>query len=352
MGATNVPSSSSSQWLLPVTALRYTPSQTTSDIPLEKELYDRARGVEFLFRMGVALQLPLSALYTAAVWFHRFYMRFSLEDYHRQEVAAACLFLATKTEECGRKLRDVAKVLCAKTLNLSAAEVPDDHKDLEQYQNAILVTEEILLEGLCFDFVVESPHAELVDLFEVRQDTTELEECAWSVANDTARTPLCVLFPARIIAAACYILAQHVIEGPQSPSLDVRIASPAPSTSLPTPPSHKVVPPEASRFALEHFGFNEVDLVSIAEVLNIILEFYAAQDLQTATHLGPVAAIPPPRVSTSRERLYTPFSQLNSHRHLQATTGGDASGSPASTHGASTPGKPQSRGWKPIRGSG
>ena len=127
--------------------------------------------------------------------------------------------------------------------------------------------------------------------------------------SPSARTPLCVLFPARIIAAACYILAQHVIEGPQSPSLDVRIASPAPSASLPTPPSHKVAPPEASRFAIEHFGFNEVDLVSVAgssipfrfiptlihqvptEVLNIILEFYAAQDLQMASHLAHVAAV-------------------------------------------------------------
>ncbi|KZT68990.1 cyclin-like protein [Daedalea quercina L-15889] len=350
-GTTSGPSNSS-QWILPVNALRYTPSQTTSDITLEKELYDRARGVEFLFRMGVALQLPLSALYTAAVWFHRFYMRYSMEDYHRQEVAAACLFLATKTEECGRKLRDVAKVLCAKTVNMPVADLPDDFKDQDQYQNAILQTEEVLLEALCFDFVVDSPHAELVDLFDVRQDSLELEECAWSIANDTARTPLCVLFPARIIAAACYILAQHAIEGPQSPSLDVRIASPAPSASLPTPPSHKVMPPEASRFAIEHFGFNEVDLVSVAEVLNIILEFYGAQDLQTATHLGPVAAIPPPKISTSREKMYTSFSHLNSHRHLQAAASGDTSGSPASSHGASTPGNPQSRGWKPVRGSG
>ena len=132
---------------------------------------------------------------------------------------------------------------------------------------------------------------------------------AFAHRSPSARTPLCVLFPARIIAAACYILAQHVIEGPQSPSLDVRIASPAPSASLPTPPSHKVAPPEASRFAIEHFDFNELDLVSVAgssaslrftltlmyriptEVLNIILEFYAAQDLQTASHLAHVAAV-------------------------------------------------------------
>lgn len=65
-----------------------------------------------------------------------------MEDYHRQvsisfnylfkfgdgfskDVAASCIFLATKTEECGRKLRDVAKVCYAK---ISGIEVADDSK--------------------------------------------------------------------------------------------------------------------------------------------------------------------------------------------------------------------------------
>lgn len=30
----------------------------------------------------------------------------------------------------------------------------------------ILLTEEVLLEALCFDFVVDSPHADLVELFD------------------------------------------------------------------------------------------------------------------------------------------------------------------------------------------
>ena len=33
---------------------------------------------------------------------------------HEKDVAAACIFLATKTEECGRKLRDIAKVYQSK----------------------------------------------------------------------------------------------------------------------------------------------------------------------------------------------------------------------------------------------
>jgi len=91
------PSSSSSQWYFPLEALQATPSTCH----LEKELYDRARGIEFLFRLGTSLQLcvwsshaavnvlrvssrPTSALCTAATWFHRFYMRYSMEEFHRQ----------------------------------------------------------------------------------------------------------------------------------------------------------------------------------------------------------------------------------------------------------------------------
>ncbi|KAJ3543368.1 hypothetical protein NM688_g5863 [Phlebia brevispora] len=174
------------QWLFPVTTLIHqTPSRTTSSISLEKELYDRARGVEFLYRLAVSLALPASAMYTAATWFHRFYMRYSMEDYHRQDVAATCIFLATKTEECGRKLRDVAKVYCSKLSKQKLEDIPDDSREVEESQTAILYTEEVLLEALCFDFVVATPHAELVDLLDTEQDKPEVEEYAWTIANDS-----------------------------------------------------------------------------------------------------------------------------------------------------------------------
>lgn len=51
-------STGAAQWLFPVSALlEQSPSRTTSSIPVERELYDRARGVEFLFRLGVSLIL-------------------------------------------------------------------------------------------------------------------------------------------------------------------------------------------------------------------------------------------------------------------------------------------------------
>lgn len=78
------------------------------------------------------------------------------------------------------------------------------------------------------------------------------------------RTPLCIFFPPRIIAAACFILAQRAAEGPHSPSLDARISVSPPSASLPTPPSHKPGSPDASRFAVDYFGFSESELQDLS----------------------------------------------------------------------------------------
>src|SRR5260221_151456 len=100
---------SESQWLFSIDALDFTPSTCSR----EREFYDRARGVEFLFR------------------FHAFV------------------------------------------------------KDLEIWQSAILITEELLLETLCFDFVVDSPHAELLELFESLETEIEVQEYAWSLAHDS-----------------------------------------------------------------------------------------------------------------------------------------------------------------------
>lgn len=43
-----------------------------------------------------------------------------------QDVAAACIFLATKTEECGRKLRDVARVSQAKITGVDVSHISSD----------------------------------------------------------------------------------------------------------------------------------------------------------------------------------------------------------------------------------
>lgn len=159
----------------------------------------------------------------------------------------------------------------------------------------ILLTEEALLEALCFDFVVENPHEYLIDMFEGhlklikdRDDKEdELKDMAWGIAHDSFvwtkvfplvahillthfrpfyryRTVLCVLYDVRIIAAACFIIAQRVIEGEHSPSLAARISPTSPASSLPTPPTNKPTSPDASRFAVEQLQFTEEQLAELA----------------------------------------------------------------------------------------
>ena len=104
----------------------------------------------------------------------------------------------------------------------------------------------------------------LSDEFSIEAFKCCLQGAKLALCRSRYRTPLCVLFPARITAAACYILAQQYTEGPTSLSLAARIASPAPAASLPTPPSHKSPFPESARFAIDFFKFNEVELASVA----------------------------------------------------------------------------------------
>ncbi|KJA13966.1 hypothetical protein HYPSUDRAFT_1074518 [Hypholoma sublateritium FD-334 SS-4] len=323
------------QWLFHSAALNETPSTCS----LQKELYDRARGVEFLFRLGASLVLPTSAMCTAATWFHRFYMRYAMEDFHRQNVAASCIFLATKTEECGRKLRDVARLYQAKVKNVDITTIPADSKDVDNCQAAILLTEEVLLEALCFDFVVDSPHAELLDLFDTLHSPLEIQEYAWSLAHDSYRTPLCILYPPRIVAATCYILAQRIFDGPNSPSLDARISATSPSNYLPTPPSHKPPSPDASRAAIDSYHLTELELGQLGEALGILLEFYSVQDQATYPYLSAIISVSPPAPHSQRSRFFVPSSVLyppaNTAESQPAQEG--LGRTPSSSHGGHTP---------------
>lgn len=55
-----------SQWLFPLSALSNTPSREISNIPLESELRERTKGIEFLFRVAAQLGLWVNLLGDAA----------------------------------------------------------------------------------------------------------------------------------------------------------------------------------------------------------------------------------------------------------------------------------------------
>jgi hypothetical protein len=119
-----------------------------------------------------------------------------------QEIAATCVFLAAKIEENSRKLKDVATIAMAKTTGIHPEKIDQNSdvcahrstsiylmqtvtQEFRRWTSAILAREELLVETLCFDFLVHHPHSILVDLLQSMPEDTILEDHSWSIANDS-----------------------------------------------------------------------------------------------------------------------------------------------------------------------
>lgn len=112
-----------------------TPPSVLKGLPLEHESRYRREGARFIRELGSAMNLSPATMATASVYFHRFYMFHTFQDFPRyvrtnlnysdrnnelntlinnsffnqQPTACACLFLAGKAEETPKKCRDVIK---------------------------------------------------------------------------------------------------------------------------------------------------------------------------------------------------------------------------------------------------
>ncbi|KZO91707.1 cyclin-like protein [Calocera viscosa TUFC12733] len=226
------------QWLFTPSALYQTPSQADG-YGLHQERVERAKGIEFLFRVGLQLGMHQHTMSAAAVFFHRFYMRYSFVDYHRFEIAATCLFLAGKVEENGRKLHDVA---CAVIIKLhrgstsssqaqSTTELVKTHeREVARFEHLITVYELLLADALAFDLEVSHVQGVLVIALDELLAPEDVGDMAWTVASDTFYTPLCVLHTPNIVAAACHLLALALLRQPDLPWQYLSPSSPSPET--------------------------------------------------------------------------------------------------------------------------
>ena len=55
------------------------------------------------------MKLSHNTMATGAVYYHRFYMFHSFQDFNRYVVSTCCLFLAGKAEETPKKCRDIGE---------------------------------------------------------------------------------------------------------------------------------------------------------------------------------------------------------------------------------------------------
>ncbi|KAK9465827.1 cyclin-like protein [Lipomyces arxii] len=200
-------------WIFNSLEFYETPSLRDS-VTLQDELSMRAKGVVFLNFVGMHLRLPQPTLYVASTLFHRFYMRFSIKKHHYYDIGATSIFLATKLEETGRKLKDIVIACCRVAQKNDKLEIDEQSKEYWRWRDLILFNEELLLEAICFDLSIENPYNILVQytrrFVKGEKERLTLTKSAWAFVNDSTRSTLCLRYHARVIAAAALYCASRI----------------------------------------------------------------------------------------------------------------------------------------------
>lgn len=198
------------QWLFTDAELANTPS-IQDGVSQAEEGDMRAKGVNFIVQVGIMLKLPQLTLSTASIFFQRFLMRASLKKQrsdipklHHYQIAATALFLATKVEESGRKMKDMIIAFCRVAQKNPNLIIDEQSKDWWRWRDCILHNEDVLLETLCFDLTVESPHRQLFEMLKYYgiENNKRLRNAAWGFVTDSNNTQLCLLCSSRTIAVA------------------------------------------------------------------------------------------------------------------------------------------------------
>ncbi|KAI8373346.1 cyclin-like protein [Blakeslea trispora] len=176
----------------------------------EQEQIDRLKGCHYLLSVGAKLALPQLVVVTASTYFHRFFMRQSMSRFHVYEIAATCLFVATKVEECTRRLKDIVLACAQKSQKNDKLRLEEDSKDFIRWKELMLYNEIIVLETLCFDLSVEHPQLRLLELEAQLKVQPSSVRKAWTLLYQSLGAPLCVLYKPKLVAAAALLLATNL----------------------------------------------------------------------------------------------------------------------------------------------
>ncbi|CAF0982306.1 unnamed protein product [Brachionus calyciflorus] len=226
-------------WYFEKSDLVNTPS-FKDGIESEREARYRREGARFLMSCGNMIGLRYDTMATGVVFFHRFYMFHSFNEFPRYLMAACCLFLAGKVEETPKKSKDIVRAskLCLEALANNEKTSAQEKLNLKKHADfftedtirEIMTYEKILLQTIKFDLQVDHPYGYLlkyakklkIDLEKACPDESkrvklksELENMVqktWGFINDSFSTTLCLEWEPEIIAIALMYLASKLFK--------------------------------------------------------------------------------------------------------------------------------------------
>ncbi|KAL1492028.1 hypothetical protein ABEB36_012532 [Hypothenemus hampei] len=191
-------------WYFDKKELRNTPS-AAAGLDYKTEMRYRKEGARFIIDTGMKMDLGYNTTATGVVYFHRFYMFHSFQQFPRYVTACCCLFLAGKVEETPKKCKDIIKIARNLLTDQKFVTFGADPKE------EVMTLERILLQTIKFDLQVEHPYQFLLKYAKcLKGDKTKLQkmvQMAWTFVNDSLCTTLCLQWEPEIIAVALMYLA-------------------------------------------------------------------------------------------------------------------------------------------------
>ncbi|KAG0210856.1 hypothetical protein BGX28_008823 [Mortierella sp. GBA30] len=160
-------------------------------------------------KIGKRLQFRQQVIATAIVYFKRFYTKNSMRSTDPSLVAATCIYLACKIEECPQHIKHIITEMKHALANLGGFDY--DTSKVAEF-------EFYLLEELEFYLIVYHPYRDLTLIAkELKLEESNLQT-AWFVLNDSYRTDVCLLYAPHMIALAalyiiCVVHAERFTEG-------------------------------------------------------------------------------------------------------------------------------------------
>lgn len=197
-------------WYYDKKDLRNTPS-IRDGLEFETERRYRKEGTRFIMECGTQMILGHHTIATGAIYFHRFYMFHTFQEFPRYVTACCCLFLAGKVEETPKKCRDI--IATARSI-LPDPKFQAFSEDLRKAKEEVMTLESILLQTIKFDLEVEHPYNFLVSYAKsLKGDKAKLQkmvQMAWNFVNDSLSTTVCLQWEPEIIAVALIHLASKL----------------------------------------------------------------------------------------------------------------------------------------------
>uniref|UniRef100_A0AAV1UJ25 Cyclin-like domain-containing protein n=1 Tax=Peronospora matthiolae TaxID=2874970 RepID=A0AAV1UJ25_9STRA len=158
--------------------------------------------ISLLEEIGPRLRVRQIIIYTAIIFYRRFYLTQSFVNFDPHLVVGTVFFLASKVEESQLSLTTVTSVLHHYTSN-----GVDEDESMYTFQDKdILECEFHVIEALQFDLILHHPFPSLLQLLDEFDIHEECLHLAWQLVQYSYRTHIIILYPPFMVAyAAAYI---------------------------------------------------------------------------------------------------------------------------------------------------